>query len=109
VEPGNNPALKPKDQPKKGPTTYKQTPVHDELKTAIGKYIASNDIGKMTKEEAERYIIKHCSLREAQFDPEGKQTVAAHPGYDTYERLTEAHAKYTLERFHAILATKDAK
>jgi ERF superfamily. len=108
VEPGNNPALQAiaaKESPKKGPTTYPQTTVHEELKKAIAAYVANNNIGKMTKEEAERYILKHCSIREAVFDQKTKKQIKpAHPGHDTLERLSEEHAKYALEQFNKIIA-----
>ena len=69
------------------------------FKTAVDEYLANHNLGKMTKAEAERYIIKHCTMIEAQFDKETKkQTVKAHPGVDTYEAMSDKLAQYALKQ-----------
>ena len=85
---------KEKEQPKK-----KLSPAVAEFALAVDAYLNSHNLGKMTRQEAERYIIKHCSMIEAVFDPETKkQTVKAHPGVDSYDAMSDKLAQYALKQ-----------
>lgn len=90
-----------KDEPKDGPTPKGKdlSPAVQAFKTAVDEYLTTHDLGKMTKAEAERYIIKHCTMIEAQFDAETKkQTRPAHPGVDTYAAMSDKLAAYALKQ-----------
>lgn len=94
------------DEPKTEQKPTKAT--KPELSTAVklfqvevNNYLANHNLGRMTREEAERYIIKHCSMIEAQFDKEGKQIVKAHPGVDSYEAMSDKLAAYALKQLKA--------